>query len=148
MKGAGPSRAACTVQRHRPGTQIAPSVPIFAPKCAAAPVGIAVALPLGMTTLAASLAARFSSFAIVAALTLSTVLSTGCANGEALESSEEMDGTATAQVEQPGAATRQARKLGEAIPVPSGYVATAPSQLPGSFAKPELRKPPTSFMLS
>lgn len=44
-----------------------------------------------MTNLPASLAARFSSFAAIAALTLSTVLGTGCAQGADIDGTEGND---------------------------------------------------------
>ena len=116
-----------------------------------------------MTTLPASLVARFSSFAAVAALLSSTVLATGCADG-ADESALETDGAATQTANEaprfeahsghervtPGLAptTRlshldtvnssapKLRKMGEPIAVPSGYVATAPTHVPSTVAVP------------
>lgn len=78
-----------------------------------------------MTTLPASLTARFSSFVAVAALAFSTVLATGCANGVDVDGA---DGTDAPSVdissEQARMTPPQRRMLGERAGLPNDIVPT------------------------
>ncbi len=78
-----------------------------------------------MTTLSTSLAARFSSFAAIAALALSTVLATGCANGVDVDGTDGSDGpVADTSSEQTRMTTPELPALHDVAVLPKGAVPT------------------------